>query len=132
MAKILIFEDDINLAEHWQDVLENSGHQVSHVFDIQSAMRILEQGGIEVAIVDIFIQESHHASSRGGLMLISKMGFVTLIPKPWIIAVSGHAHNPFLSVLDVAKNLGADEYLHKPIDIQVLLSTVEKAIANQA
>lgn len=126
MAKILIFEDDLVLAEHWREVFENSGHQVDCVLDIGNALRILEQGGVEVAIIDIFIQDSSHASARGGLMLISKMGFVNLTPKPWIIAVSGHAHNRYLSVLDMAKNLGANEYFHKPIDIQVLLSTVEK------
>lgn len=65
-------------------------------------------------------------------MLISKINLLSLEHKPWLIAVSGRSHDPSFSVLEIAKTVGADEYLKKPIDLHELITVVERVAKAQA
>jgi len=132
VATILLFEDDATLAESWQNILESRGHQVEHTTNVDVAMAKVYTGTIDIAFVDIFIRKGSQQIPRGGIMLISKIHMLSIDPKPWLIAISGRSHDSSLSVLDVAKNVGADEYLKKPIGLPLLLSTVDRVIAAQA
>lgn len=132
MANILIFEDDVTLAESWQEVLEASGHTVEQTANLDAAMAKIYEGHIDIAFVDIFIQKERQQVPRGGIMLISKINMISLEHKPWLIAVSGRSHDPSLSVLEVATKVGANEYLKKPVDLQTLLSVVDRVIADRS
>lgn len=132
MANILIFEDDLILAESWQEILVATGHQVELTANLDTAMAKIYEGYLDIALVDIFIQENFQQSPRGGIMLISKIQMLTLERKPWLIAVSGRSHDPGLSVLEVAQKVGADEYLKKPVDLQELVAVIDRAAQAQA
>jgi len=132
LTNILIFEDDIILAESWQQVLIHHGYQAEHTANINAAMAKIYEGVVDIALVDIFIQEKNQESPRGGIMLISKIKMLSLEHKPWLIAVSGRSHDPSFSVLEIAKTVGADEYLKKPIDLQDLLAVIEQRAKAQA
>ena len=131
MANILIFEDDQLLAESWEEILSAQGHQVELTANFDTAMAKIYEGYIDIALVDIFIQENHQPSSRGGIMLITKIQMVTLERRPWLIAVSGRSYDPSLSVLEMAQKLGADEYLKKPIDLQELVTVIDRVAQAQ-
>lgn len=127
MANILIFEDDSILAEAWQDALREHGHQVEYTADINAAMAKIYEGYIDIALIDIFILEKNNQeSTRGGIMLISKINILSLARKPWLIAVSGRSHEPGFSVLEIAKTVGANEYLKKPVDLPDLIAVVDR------
>lgn len=126
MANILIFEDDVILAESWQKKLGDQGHQVEYTANIDVAMSKIYEGYLDIVLIDIFIQENNQESARGGIMLISKINMLALDSKPWLIAVSGRSHDPGFSVLEIAKTVGADEYLKKPIDLQELVTVVDR------
>ncbi|UJB72390.1 response regulator (plasmid) [Acaryochloris sp. 'Moss Beach'] len=132
MANILIFEDNFTLATSWQEVLEAYGHQVEYTTNLEAAMEKIYAGSVDIALIDIFIQQDNRLIPQGGLMLISKIYMLGLAQKPWLIAVSGRSHDSSLSVLEVAKSVGADEYLQKPIDLQELLSVVDRVIVSQS
>lgn len=132
MVNILIFEDDLNLAESWQNILVTEGHQVEHTANFDTAMAAIKGGSINIAFIDIIIREGHQPIPRGGNKLISKIQTLALEHKPWLIAVSGRSHDPGLSVLDIAQQLGADEYLKKPIDPQELIAVVNRVVKAQA
>lgn len=132
MANILIFEDDEILAESWQKALGDHGHQAEHTSDINVAMSKIYEGYVDLALIDIFILEDNQESARGGIMLISKINLLSLEHKPWLIAVSGRSHDPSFSVLEIAKTVGADEYLKKPIDLHELITVVERVAKAQA
>lgn len=126
MANILIFEDDSILAESWQKALGDHGHQVEYTANINAAMSKMYEGYLDIALIDIFIQENNQESPRGGIMLISKINMLSLENKPWLIAISGRSHDPGFSVLEIAKTVGADEYLKKPIDLPELMAVVDR------
>ena len=128
MANILIFEDDSILAESWQKALGDQGHQVESTANINVAMSKIYEGYLDIALIDIFIQENNQESPRGGIMLISKINMLSLESKPWLIAISGRSHDPDFSVLEIAKTVGADEYLKKPIDLPELMTVVDRVI----
>lgn len=131
MANILIFEDDFTLAESWQTFLVAEGHQVVLTANFDAAMSAIQKGSVDIALIDIFIREGHQPIPKGGNKLISSIQTLTLARKPWLIAVSGRSHDPGLSVLDNAQQLGADEYLKKPIDIQELVTVVNRVAKAQ-
>lgn len=126
MANILIFEDDSILAESWQKALGDQGHQAEYTANINAAMSKIYEGYLDIALIDIFIQENNQESPRGGIMLISKINMLSLESKPWLIAISGRSHDPGFSVLEIAKTVGADEYLKKPIDLPELMAVVDR------
>ena len=128
LANILIFEDDLFLVESWQNVLGAAGHQVEHTANLDTAMAKIYEGDVDIVLVDIFIQENHQQVPRGGIMLISKIHMIALENRPWLIAVSGRSSDSRLSVLEVAKRVGADEYLKKPVDLRELITVVDRAI----
>lgn len=131
MANILIFEDDTILAESWQKALGDQGHQVEQTANIDVAMSKVYEAYLDIALIDIFIQENNQESPRGGIMLISKINMLSLEYTPWLIAVSGRSHDPGFSVLEIAKTVGADEYLKKPIDLQELVAVVDRVAKSQ-
>lgn len=132
MANILIFEDDQILAESWEEILSTQGHQVELTTNLDTAMSKICEGYIDIALVDIFMQENHQSSSRGGFVLISRINMLTLERRPWLVAVSGRLYDSSLSVLEVAQKLGADEYLKKPIDLQELVTVIDRVVQAQA
>lgn len=132
MANILIFEDDLILAESWQEILIAEGHQVEHTANLDTAMNLVREGEIELAFIDIIIRDSVQQISQSGNNLISYIQTLILDHKPWLIAVSGRPHDPSLSVLDIAQQLGADEYLEKPFDLQELVAVVNRVVKAQA
>lgn len=131
MANILIFEDDLILAESWHKTLSAQGHQVEHTTNVDTAMSKIYEGYLDIAFIDIFIQKNNQESLRGGILLISKINMLSLGHKPWLIAISGRSHDPSCSVLEIAKTVGADEYLKKPIDLEDLIAAVERVTSAQ-
>lgn len=113
-------------------MLGEHGHQAEHTADIDVAMSKLYEGYVDIALIDIFILEGSQESPRGGIMLISKINLLSLEHKPWLIAVSGRSHDPGFSVLEIAKTVGADEYMKKPIDLPDLIAVVDRVEKEQA
>ena len=119
MARILIVDDDDADRIVLGTILERADHEIFFAEDGEEALS--EYGGhpIDVVITDLQMPKVH------GLELITVLK--RLSPRPAIIAISGTG----LDQLDMAKAVGADATLTKPIDRIELLSAVAMAVAGR-
>jgi DNA-binding response OmpR family regulator len=111
VARILIVEDEANLAQGLLFNLRAEGHEVGIEGDGQAALDTLRRGSFDAVVLDV--------------MLPGKSGFE--------VAEALRAEGNFVPVLmltararseDVVKGFaaGADDYLPKPFDLSVLLA----------
>lgn len=116
MKKILIIEDDRNLLNELREFLENKGYEVANVENFLKASEIALKMRPDLVILDINLpgisgfdicREIKEKSNIPVLMLTSRVG-----------------------IEDEIKGLeiGADEYLAKPVDTRRLILRMEKLL----
>jgi CheY-like chemotaxis protein len=60
MAKsVLVVDDDIDIVEQVSFIVTNAGHQVTTAFNRQEAEEILETMTVDMAIVDMMMEDMH-------------------------------------------------------------------------
>lgn len=129
MKTILILEDDLDLATHWQEHLEDAGHCAIHASDFAAATSVLDTKEVHLVISDMLIRVGGEVIKRdGGISLMSHIN-LHVRPRPWVIAVSG-AH-PDLNVLGHAKVMKAVKTFSKPVDVSELVGAVAELIDQQ-
>lgn len=115
-AKILVIEDNVDLAENLVEILEEDGASVDHA---PTAARGLEVASAEhhLALVDIGLPDASGASLVPKLRAVGDGHMAVLL-------VTGNA-----SIEDAitAVRAGAYDYILKPFDPDVLLAGVERA-----
>src|SRR5882762_10108856 len=116
IRKILLIDDDASVLKSLQRVLEDAGYTVQAVRNGRQAMQWLEQEKADLIITDIYMDV------MDGLEIVSavKKSF----PGMKLIAISGGSKLIATDVLPVAKVLGADRTLQKPLDMDVLLAAI--------
>lgn len=120
MAKILCIEDEIDLREDIVDELRQLGHEVLEAENGQEGLDIILNCNPDLVISDITMPV------MGGLELLKALRekYPHLVDLPFI----------FLSALanreDVilGRKLGADDYLTKPVDYDMLQVTVDSRL----
>ncbi len=113
MAKILIVEDESQLAESVRHWLTLEGHQVEIAQDSRFALQALEQRQYDIILLDLMLpginglELCRQYRSKGGIARI--------------LILSARAHT-----VDIEAGLdaGADDYLTKPFDLKILLARV--------
>ena len=100
---ILVVDQDVSFLEHAREIL-NRDRQVLLAFDAKQAFLLAERLGFSVALIDLDL------NGKDGLSLIQQLR--EKFPQLSIIAISS-----VLTARDseMAKELGADEVLQKPI-----------------
>ncbi|MEO0984510.1 MAG: response regulator [Cyanobacteria bacterium J06639_14] len=129
MAYILILEDNYLLAGHWQELLQSFGHEVIWCSTVAQALKQVSSINFDLIITEMVIKNRSTLpfTSGGGLTLISQraLGKLPAIP---ILGVSGHKPianaSVKISLLEIAKDMGVDAALYKPIQPETLLHTV--------
>ncbi len=120
-AKILVVEDDPEIAEALQLNLESAGHQVLVATDGLEALRIFDQERPDLATIDL------------GLPKVSGFRLVELMKRPVppgpvpIIVVTALS---FEEGEDAAR-AGADDFITKPLDPRDLVRKVEFLLARE-
>lgn len=113
MIDILVAEDNIEMGTLLCDFLENDGYTAKHCTDGQSAVEYFEGEGAKVVILDIMLPD------MDGFSVCRKIRETSNTP---IIIVSAKTEkNDKLSGLI----LGADDYIEKPYDIDILLAKIK-------
>lgn len=117
MAKILVVEDDSQIAEAIQLNLEVAGHQAIIAGDGLEALRLVDTEHPDLITVDL------------GLPQISGFRLVELLkrgpnPAPVIVITA----LSFQEGEEVARS-GADDFLTKPVDPQEIVRRVESLLA---
>jgi CheY-like chemotaxis protein len=124
-TRVLVVDDDPDIQEYLSVLLEDHAYQVARAGEVAAALRTLEEGGVDLLIVDVLLQ------GRSGLDLL-----ITLRKDPrWselpVIVLTGNDG----VLLDQGRSYlghhgqglrGADAVLGKPLDPELLLSTLER------
>ena len=113
MKKALIVEDDRELAALLTDFLRAEGYTVSAVDSGERALELFEKYGAKLVVLDINLPDV------SGFAVCSKLREDTDTP---ILIVSARTDkDDKLSGLE----LGADDYIEKPYDIDILLAKIK-------
>jgi len=114
--RVLVVEDNSVNAEMLDDFLRLKGHQTVVVEDGQSALEVLQDKPLDIALVDIQLP------GMSGLELIREMRLMPDLRNIRIVAVTAQA---MAGDRERCLEAGADDYLAKPIKLRELTSILE-------
>lgn len=120
---IFIVEDEPLYADQLQVLVEQAGHTVCGVAtNSTEALLLFENSGADLALVDI---------NLSGMMDGLELGkWLSRFKSISIIFITAHYDD--LGFFERAKQLGAYAFLKKPIDVDLLLRTIDLALQQQA
>jgi DNA-binding NtrC family response regulator len=120
MAKILIIDDEAGIRELLAEILRDEGHDVVLAESAAAARAARAAGQPDLVLLDIWMPEVD------GLALLKEWAAQGLLNLP-VIMMSGHAT---IDTAVEATRIGARDVLEKPIGMQKLLQTIDKALAD--
>ncbi len=115
--RVLIIDDNEGFTETTADILEEQGCEVFTALSGEAALKIVKNEPVDIALVDINLPDY----SGTDLLLDMKIIQHDLMG----IIITGYSS---LEVAVESLNIGADSYLTKPIDVDVLRQSIEKAM----
>ena len=121
--RILVADDQQANRTVLTRILERAGHRVQTVNDGEQALDVLEQGGVDLAIVDM------HMPKFTGLDVMRQLRFMQAGSKATpVIVLSADAT---AQAIKDAEEAGAPAYLTKPVVVSKLLETIADLISPQ-
>jgi DNA-binding response OmpR family regulator len=121
VSRVLIAEDEEDLADIWRRAIETDGHHVDMVADGEDAVEKLKSESYDLVITDL------HMPRKGGLV-VTGMARVHQSDIKIILVTGRYDRLKSVNVLDIAESLGADRALQKPIDLQNLSDTIRSLL----
>ena len=126
MKRILLLEDDRQVAFSWQTKLEELGYYVAHETRVEPAIAAIDTAPFDLVIIDILIRDREdRISDKGGFSLLSHIA-LNIKVRPKIIAVSGG--DTKLHLLKHAEILRADRTLRKSVSAEELVQVTEELL----
>jgi len=120
MSELLIIDDDDASCRTLQLHLRGQGHDVSVAHNVEDGLQAIRTSPPDLIILDIRLP------GRDGLDGL--LEFKECLPEVPVIMIT--AYHDMESTIQAMKG-GADDYIHKPIDINELDEAVRRAIARQ-
>ena len=128
MAKILLLEDDEQLAGQIKAMLKLEGHDIDVFTTATDAVNHLKDNDVDCVIADLFIRVDGALVPDGGLKLISHLRQIQGRDLP-IIAISGSFRGPnSIHTSGSAVTVGATANLAKPFHPDELTTLVNAQI----
>ena len=117
MSKILVIDDEQGIRTVLSDVLEDEGFQVEVAADGKSGLEEINKGDCDLVILDVWLPDT------SGIEILE---IVTKEQKELpVIIISGHAN---IDIAVKAVNLGAYDFLEKPLSIDKMITVVNNAL----
>lgn len=113
-SKILIVEDEVLFARAVMRRLQKSGYECAHVEGVQDARTIVKQFVPDIVLLDMRLPDGN------GLDLLPEF-----VAKKAVVLVMT-AHGEISDAVNAIRQ-GATDYLKKPIDLEELLLSIQKA-----
>lgn len=120
MAKILIVEDEIEIADNLAALLRTKGHKVSLCGDGGEALAIARKELPELILLDVMLPRV------SGLDVCRLLRADAKTAKAKIVMVTGLGR---MGDVEEAFKAGADDYLIKPFDSTRLFNKISKVMA---
>jgi DNA-binding response OmpR family regulator len=119
--KILLIEDDREIATTLRSVLEAAGYEVSYAANGKEGQRLIEEVRPALVITDMMMPQ------LGGFPVLEYLKQMESPPKVIMITANeGGRHKAY------AEMLGVSDYLRKPFAMDVMLEAVESALSRKA
>jgi DNA-binding NtrC family response regulator len=118
MASILVVDDEMGIRELLNEILTDEGHTVYSAESAIQARTVREQMRPDLVLLDIWMPETD------GITLLKEWSNSGQLTMP-VVMMSGHAT---IDTAVEATRIGALNFLEKPIALQKLLKTVNKAL----
>ena len=118
MARILVLDDEVDAVMLLQRILKERGHQVFGFTDEEEAIAHAKANKVDLAIIDIRLKKIL------GIEVLEELKKID--PDIQAMVLTGY---PTLQTAQKALDLGASEYLIKPMDIDEVEEKVEKILA---
>jgi two-component system, NtrC family, response regulator AtoC len=116
-SKLLIVEDEVLFARAVMRRLQKAGYECAHVETLEDARAIFKQFSPDIVLLDMRLPDGN------GLDLLADL----VLKKVAVIVMT--AHGEISDAVNAIKQ-GAIDYLKKPIDLEELLLSVQKAEAS--
>ena len=120
--RILIIDDDADLATSLRDLITIEGYQVTIARDGKVGLDLQGKTPFDLVITDIVMPEND------GLEVIISLR--CNYPQTKVIAMSGGGYVNSRDYLLMAKELGASMALSKPFEFHLLQSEIRRLLAN--
>lgn len=115
--KVLLIEDDREIATTLRSVLESAGYNVGHAPNGREGQRLIQEFKPALVITDMMMPQ------LGGFPVLEYIRQLENPPKVIMITANeGGRHKAY------AEMLGVSDYLRKPFAMDVMLEAVEKAL----
>lgn len=119
MHKILLVEDEPNIARFVELELTHEGYEVTKAEDGREGLKLAEGGGFDLMLLDIMLP------GLNGLEVLRRLRKSSQLPVIMLTARD--------AVMDKVTGLdmGADDYITKPFSIEELLARIRTALRKQ-
>ncbi|HPC58509.1 MAG TPA: response regulator, partial [Kiritimatiellia bacterium] len=118
MAIILVVDDEVGIRELLSEILIDEGYDVRLAENAGAARRVRNELRPDLVLLDIWMPD------LDGISLLKEWHANSLLNMP-VVMMSGHGT---IDTAVEATRFGAFDFLEKPIALQKLLSTVQKAL----
>ncbi len=115
---ILVVDDEIGIRDLLSEILWDEGYQVILAENADEARLFRSKNRPDLVLLDIWMPDTD------GITLLKEWAASGLLTMP-VVMMSGHAT---IDTAVEATRIGACDFLEKPIALQKLLSTVERAL----
>ncbi len=130
-ARVLVIDDDTDFRVSVRCILEEHGYAVIEAESAQEGLRTAAEQKPDVILLDV-VMENDSAGYGVSQALKHQEAFEELHNVP-VIMVSSVQQSPdeLFAMCPEAELIRPDRYLAKPVDVGVLLETVERAAAER-
>jgi len=122
MAIILVVDDEIGIRELLSEILIDEGYDVRLAENAGAARRVRNELRPDLVLLDIWMPDTD------GITLLKEWHVAGHLNMP-VVMMSGHGT---IDTAVEATRFGAFDFLEKPIALQKLLSTVQKALKHDS
>ena len=115
--RVLVIDDDPHVLELIQIILEDEGHQVTTLASGDRAVQVVNETAPDLVLLDI-VMRTHH-----GMEVLAELRKIA--PSVPVVLLSG-AVSQVADMPEIARALGAQEFVEKPFDAQQLIDLVDR------
>jgi len=120
-AKILVVDDEQGVLKSITGILQDEGYQIVSTRDGKDALRLYQEESPDAIVLDIWMPD------MDGIEVLKRLRDIDADSA--VVMISGHGT---ISTAIKAVKLGAFDFIEKPLSMDILLMTLEKALEHRS